>query len=88
MIQKIIRLIVSKKTPFYIKTILILSLLYILSPVDLVSDFVPVAGWMDDILLGLLWWLYLKGDRVDRKVMHSRKNDKCLDLEEDEYRID
>lgn len=26
-------------------------LLYVLSPIDLVPDFIPVAGWLDDIVL-------------------------------------
>jgi uncharacterized membrane protein YkvA (DUF1232 family) len=32
--------------------ILLLALLYILSPIDLVPDFIPVAGWVDDVVVG------------------------------------
>jgi uncharacterized membrane protein YkvA (DUF1232 family) len=30
---------------------------YVLSPIDLIPDFIPVLGWVDDVLLlpGLIW---------------------------------
>lgn len=34
--------------------VLIASLLYILSPVDLLPDFVPIVGWLDDGAAALL----------------------------------
>lgn len=34
--------------------IALLAILYILSPLDLVPDFIPVIGWLDD--LGVLAW--------------------------------
>lgn len=33
--------------------VLILALLYIISPIDLIPDFIPVAGWADDLVVGL-----------------------------------
>jgi uncharacterized membrane protein YkvA (DUF1232 family) len=33
--------------------IVILALLYILSPVDVIPDVIPVVGWADDVLVGL-----------------------------------
>ncbi len=48
-----------------LKQILIIlgSLLYILSPVDLAPDLLPALGWLDDlIVLGLLLW-FLSGIR-------------------------
>lgn len=29
--------------------IIVLAILYIISPIDLVPDVVPVAGWLDDL---------------------------------------
>lgn len=44
-------------TPWWARGLVILILLYGLSPVDLVSDLVPLVGWLDDatLLLLLLW---------------------------------
>lgn len=43
----------------------ILTLLYVLNPFDLLPDFVPGAGWLDDLtVLGLLgYFLYRTGYR-------------------------
>ncbi len=44
-------------TPWWAKGLLILILLYGISPVDLIPDLVPIFGWFDDIsLLLLLHW--------------------------------
>ena len=32
--------------------ILLLALLYIICPIDLIPDFIPVAGWVDDVVVG------------------------------------
>jgi uncharacterized membrane protein YkvA (DUF1232 family) len=37
----------------FVAVILILALLYILSPIDLIPDFIPVAGWVDDVAVGV-----------------------------------
>jgi len=43
---------------------IIFSILYVISPYDLISDFVPVGGWLDDaLLLGVLVY-YLKKGRL------------------------
>ncbi len=41
------------------------AFLYVVSPVDLIPDRIPVVGWLDDlIVLGVLYW-YLWGPRSD-----------------------
>lgn len=32
----------------------IIALVYILSPIDLIPDFVPVFGWLDDVVAFLI----------------------------------
>jgi hypothetical protein len=38
------------------------ALLYVVSPVDVIPDFIPGLGWLDDLLvLGLLAWYLTRG---------------------------
>lgn len=39
------------RVPWYIKILIILFLGYILSPIDLIPDFIPVIGYLDDFIL-------------------------------------
>jgi uncharacterized membrane protein YkvA (DUF1232 family) len=38
-------------TPWYCRLLIFLTLLYALSPIDLIPDFIPVLGLLDDLLL-------------------------------------
>ena len=40
-----------KKTPWYAKVFAAITVAYALSPIDLVSDFIPVLGYLDDVIL-------------------------------------
>lgn len=46
--------------PLMAKIVAIVALAYLVSPVDFVSDAVPLLGWIDDalVLAGLLWLAY------------------------------
>ncbi len=41
----------DRRTPWYAKAIVILTLAYIISPIDFIPDFIPVIGLLDDIIL-------------------------------------
>lgn len=45
------------RTPWYAKALGVIVVAYALSPVDLIPDFIPVLGYVDDFLLlpGLIW---------------------------------
>jgi len=52
--EKILLLISAmcdKRTPWYAKAIVILVLAYIISPIDIIPDFIPVLGLIDEIIL-------------------------------------
>lgn len=38
---------------------MVVGLLYVISPIDAVSDFLPIIGWLDDlgVLTALYFWL-------------------------------
>lgn len=44
-------------TPWYAKALGVFVVAYALSPIDLIPDFIPVLGYLDDVLLlpGLIW---------------------------------
>jgi uncharacterized membrane protein YkvA (DUF1232 family) len=39
------------KTPWYAKIMTALVVVYALSPIDLIPDFIPVLGYLDDLIL-------------------------------------
>lgn len=54
------------RTPFYAKALGVLVVAYALSPIDLIPDFIPVLGYVDDVLLlPVLIWAAIKLLPVD-----------------------
>lgn len=41
----------DSRTPWYAKGLVLLVVAYTLSPIDLIPDFVPVLGYLDDLIL-------------------------------------
>jgi uncharacterized membrane protein YkvA (DUF1232 family) len=51
----------DRRVPWYAKAFVVLIVAYALSPIDLIPDFIPVLGYLDDLILipaGI--WLALK----------------------------
>jgi len=47
--------------------IFFLSILYIVSPIDLIPDFIPGIGWIDDIIVGVVGVLPMFRELTRRK---------------------
>ena len=69
----------DRQTPLYVKLILAVGLLYIIIPVDFLSDTIPLFGWLDDMaiasfIVALALRLVPKEvmDRVRRKVFGGK----------------
>ena len=47
----------NPQTPWYAKALGVFIVAYALSPIDLIPDFIPVLGYLDDVILlpGLIW---------------------------------
>jgi uncharacterized membrane protein YkvA (DUF1232 family) len=39
------------RTPWYVKALAVLVAAYALSPIDLIPDFIPVLGYLDDLVI-------------------------------------
>lgn len=48
----------DKRTPWYAKIIAAIVVAYALSPIDLIPDFIPVLGYLDDLIIlpALIAW--------------------------------
>jgi uncharacterized membrane protein YkvA (DUF1232 family) len=45
-------LLFDRQTPWYVKLILAIGLVYVLYPFDLITDGIPFLGWVDDLTIG------------------------------------
>ena len=36
-------------TPTHVKALLVLAVLYLISPIDFIPDAIPILGWLDDV---------------------------------------
>ena len=53
-VRLIARLVVDPRLPRAAKVALAAAAIYLASPIDLVPDFVPFLGWLDDLLLAAM----------------------------------
>ncbi|MEJ8810218.1 YkvA family protein [Variovorax ureilyticus] len=61
------------RTPWAVKALCVFVVAYALSPIDLIPDFIPVLGYVDDVLLlpGLIWlavWLLPASVTADSRL--------------------
>ena len=60
-------------TPFYAKLIAILVVAYAFSPIDLIPDFIPILGYLDDLILIPLGIAILLKILPDHVIQDSRE---------------
>ncbi len=49
-----IRLMADRRVPCWVKLVPVAAAVYIVSPIDLRPDFIPILGQLDDILIAIL----------------------------------
>ena len=68
------RLFRDWRVPILPKALLVLTLVYVVSPLDVIPDFIPVIGEMDDIVVVLSGlWLFIRlcPPEVVRETVHD-----------------
>jgi len=68
------RLLWDRRVSIWPKTVLVLSFLYVLSPLDFIPDFVPFVGGVDDLLVIIMacrFFIYLCPPEVLQEHVHQ-----------------
>lgn len=62
----------DRRTPWYVKAILAALVIYGVSPIDGITDFIPFLGYVDDITL-VSTGIYLISRLIPRQVMEDSR---------------
>ena len=60
----------EERVPWYVKVFLVVIVAYALSPIDLIPDFIPVLGYIDDLII-LPAGIYLTIKMIPREVLEE-----------------
>ena len=66
------RAFVAAETPLWLKGLMLLVPLYLISPLDLIPDFIPFAGWLDDLVVIPLLVSFIVGLLPQRTTRTAR----------------
>ncbi|CCU80176.1 hypothetical protein HSACCH_01910 [Halanaerobium saccharolyticum subsp. saccharolyticum DSM 6643] len=90
-IVKIVRLMKDSDVKISRKALFLVPLAYLIFPFDLVGDFFPILGQIDDIAVFVVMWPILKNilskyDRGDPDLEKSKKDPDAIDI--DDYTVE
>lgn len=76
----------APETPIYLKALMLLVPAYLLSPIDIIPDFIPILGWLDDaIVIPLLVSFIVR--LVPQPAPRTTRNDGARIIDGDYHRL-
>ena len=92
----IIKLMTDKRVSFKRKLLFMVPVAYLLFPFDLIGDFFPIAGQLDDVAVFVVMWPILKnlltdykqGKYNENKNFDKKDEDKTIDINKDDYKFE
>lgn len=71
-VHLMIKLLVDKEVSPLVKSYILMAFVYLISPIDIIPDFIPVAGFVDDLLVSIII-LNKIINKVDTKTLYKIK---------------
>jgi len=76
------------------KILFLVPVIYLIIPFDLIGDFFPLAGQLDDVAVFVVMWPILKNllNKYDKGDRNLNKNDKkdpdAIDMSKEDYTVE
>ena len=90
---KVMRFLKDNSVPWYKKLFLVLPLIYLIIPYDFIGDFFPGLGQVDDIVVFIVMWPFLRnmmgkysGDNNEEEETIDKSD--SIDLDKDDYDVE
>ncbi|MDR1249458.1 MAG: DUF1232 domain-containing protein [Treponema sp.] len=64
----------QKNIPLIAKVIIVTAIIYALSPLDLIPDFIPILGYLDDLII-LPFLIYLSIKLIPKNIFEECKEE-------------
>ena len=71
------RAFMATETPVWLKGLMLLVPAYLISPIDILPDFIPVLGWLDDLVvipLLVSWIVSMLPQKADARSSYPRRD--------------
>ena len=69
------RAFMAPETPLWLKGLMLVVPLYLVFPLDIIPDFIPLAGWLDDVVVIPLLVTWIVSLLPQRMPARTRRND-------------
>jgi len=69
------RAFIAPETPWHLKALMLLVPAYLLSPIDLIPDVIPLLGWLDDFVVVPLLVSWIVRMLPQQAEVHRRNPD-------------